>query len=138
MFRPTDDLRIEQIRPLIPPAILMENQLKTLLKETSTQADIIGFQNVAFPIVRRVFAGLIANELVSVQPMSLPSGLLFYMDYRYESKGWNREHIGACDGIGKTSTIIADPKMFPHKCPRCSAPAYVGFMKVDCSRKSCI
>ena len=67
-------------------AILMENQLKTLLKETSTQADIIGFQNVAFPIVRRVFAGLIANELVSVQPMSLPSGLLFYMDYRYDSQ----------------------------------------------------
>ena len=82
--------------------------------------------------------GIILNEIVSVQPMSLPSGLLFYMDYRYESKGWNREHIGACDGIGKTSTIIADPKMFPHKCPRCSAPAYVGFMKVDCSRKSCI
>src|SRR5690606_17854811 len=44
-----------------------------------------GFQNVAFPIVRRVFGGLIANELVSVQPMSLPSGLLFYMDYRYDT-----------------------------------------------------
>lgn len=66
-------------------ARLMENQLKQILKEASSTADIIGFQNVAFPIVRRVFAGLIANELVSVQPMSLPSGLLFYMDYRYDS-----------------------------------------------------
>lgn len=66
-------------------ARLMENQLKQILKEASTTADIIGFQNVAFPIVRRVFAGLIANELVSVQPMSLPSGLLFYMDYRYDT-----------------------------------------------------
>ena len=68
-------------------ARLMENQLKHFLKlnEASTTADIIGFQNVAFPIVRRVFAGLIANELVSVQPMSLPSGLLFYIDYRYDS-----------------------------------------------------
>jgi len=65
-------------------ARLMENQLKQFLKEASSQADIIGFQNVAFPIIRRVFAGLIANELVSVQPMSLPSGLLFYMDYRYD------------------------------------------------------
>lgn len=65
-------------------ARLMENQLMQFLKEASSTADIIGFQNVAFPIVRRVFAGLIANELVSVQPMSLPSGLLFYMDYRYD------------------------------------------------------
>lgn len=67
-------------------ARLMENQLGQFLTEASTQADIIGFQNVAFPIIRRVFAGLIANELVSVQPMSLPSGLLFYMDYRYDTK----------------------------------------------------
>ena len=65
-------------------ARLMENQLRQLMKEASSTADIIGFQNVAFPIVRRVFGGLIANELVSVQPMSLPSGLLFYMDYRYD------------------------------------------------------
>jgi hypothetical protein len=67
-------------------ARLMENQLKEfVLREASSTADIIGFQNVAFPIIRRVFAGLIANELVSVQPMSLPSGLLFYMDYRYDT-----------------------------------------------------
>ena len=65
-------------------AWLLENQAGQLLTEASTTADITGFQNVAFPIVRRVFAGLIANELVSVQPMSLPSGLLFYLDYRWD------------------------------------------------------
>lgn len=64
-------------------AVMLQEQMKHLLLETSQTADIAGFQNVAFPIVRRVFAGLIANELVSVQPMSLPSGLLFYMDYRF-------------------------------------------------------
>jgi len=66
-------------------AVLLENQAAELLNETSQVADIIGFQNVAFPIVRRVFGGLIANELVSVQPMSLPSGLLFYLDYRFDT-----------------------------------------------------
>ena len=45
--------------------------------------DVEGFAAVAFPIVRRVFAGLIANELVSVQPMSLPSGLIFFLDFVY-------------------------------------------------------
>jgi hypothetical protein len=67
-------------------ARLLENQAASLLTEASTTSDITGFQNVAFPIVRRVFAGLIANELVSVQPMSLPSGLLFYLDYRFDTK----------------------------------------------------
>lgn len=80
-------------------ARLLENQAGQLLKEASTQADIIGFQNVAFPIVRRVFGGLIANELVSVQPMSLPSGLIFYLDYTYDSlKAGNKADDFAAGG----------------------------------------
>lgn len=66
-------------------ARLLENQAAELLREASTTGDIAGIQNVAFPIVRRVFGGLIANELVSVQPMSLPAGLLFYLDYRFDT-----------------------------------------------------
>ena len=64
-------------------ARLLENQAKELLREASTLSaggDVEGFAAVAFPIVRRVFGGLIANELVSVQPMSLPSGLIFFLD----------------------------------------------------------
>ena len=65
-------------------SVLLENQAAQLLREASSAAaDIRGFQNVAFPIVRRVFGGLVANEIVSIQPMSLPSGLLFYLDYTY-------------------------------------------------------
>lgn len=80
-------------------ARLMENQAGQLLREASTTADIVGFQNVAFPIVRRVFGGLIANELVSVQPMSLPSGLLFYLDYRFDSsKAGNKDDAFAAGG----------------------------------------
>ena len=71
----------------------MENQAAELLRETSSlstgagaltsSGNIRGFTNVAFPIVRRVFGGLVANDLVSIQPMSLPAGLLFYLDYTY-------------------------------------------------------
>jgi hypothetical protein len=66
-------------------ARLLENQAKELLREASTMggSDVEGFAAVAFPIVRRVFAGLIANQLVSVQPMSLPSGLIFFLDFVY-------------------------------------------------------
>ena len=66
---------------------LLENQAKELLREASSMAagDVEGFAAVAFPIVRRVFGGLIANDLVSVQPMSLPSGLIFFLDFTYNS-----------------------------------------------------
>jgi hypothetical protein len=70
---------------------LLENQASQVLKESSAlstgggastaSGEMQGFTNIAFPIVRRVFGGLIANDLVSIQPMSLPSGLLFYLDY---------------------------------------------------------
>ena len=66
-------------------ARLLENQAKELLRESSSMSagDVEGFAAVAFPIVRRVFAGLIANDLVSVQPMSLPSGLIFFLDFTF-------------------------------------------------------
>ena len=51
------------------------------LQHHAAGGDVEGFAAVAFPIVRRVFAGLIANDLVSVQPMSLPSGLIFFLDF---------------------------------------------------------
>ena len=75
---------------------LLENQAAQLLREqnslstgagnATSSGDIRGFTNIAFPIVRRVFGGLISNELVSIQPMSLPSGLLFYLDYTYGTR----------------------------------------------------
>ncbi len=67
-------------------ARLLENQAKELLRESNTMGAggaVEGFAAVAFPIVRRVFAGLIANDLVSVQPMSLPSGLIFFLDFTF-------------------------------------------------------
>jgi len=69
-------------------ARLLENQASQLLKEASSMAggDVQGFASVAFPLVRRVFGGLIANDLVSVQPMSLPSGLIFFLDFTYTDK----------------------------------------------------
>ncbi len=67
-------------------ARLLENEAIGLrkLNEDSSVGDIAGFNKIAFPLVRRVFAQLIANEIVSVQPMSLPSGLLFYLDFDYD------------------------------------------------------
>ncbi len=87
LLRGLDDMGRETM------STLLENQAAQVLREANTLggdsagSDIRGFANIAFPIVRRVFGGLVANELVSIQPMSLPSGLLFYLDYTYGSNG---------------------------------------------------
>ena len=86
-------------------ARLLENQAKELLRESTSMAagDVEGFAAVAFPIVRRVFAGLVANELVSVQPMSLPSGLIFFLDFKFSDE-LNGTASGRTDGLfGQTN-----------------------------------
>ena len=77
-------------------ARLLENQAKQLLKESSSMAggDVQGFSAVAFPLVRRVFAGLLAQDLVSVQPMSLPSGLIFFLDFTTSTNGAGIPRLG--------------------------------------------
>ena len=89
-------------------AQLLENQAAQVLKESNSlstgggsgtsSGQIQGFSNIAFPIVRRVFGGLVANELVSIQPMSLPSGLIFYLDYTYGS------NVGGDAGAGLSNS----------------------------------
>ena len=82
-------------------ARLLENQAKQLLKEAASTmqgGDVEGFAAVAFPIVRRVFGGLIANDLVSVQPMSLPSGLIFFLDFTFGGTDGDANRLGFNDG----------------------------------------
>ena len=89
-------------------AVLLENQAKELLREASTMSggDVEGFASVAFPIVRRVFGGLIANDLVSVQPMSLPSGLIFFLDFTFGETRLGSELAESVYGGGKVAAEI--------------------------------
>ena len=67
-------------------ATLLENQARQLVKESSATGTAAGSEEwagVALPLVRRIFAEFAAKEFVSVQPMNLPSGLVFYLDFKY-------------------------------------------------------
>ena len=67
-------------------AQLLENQARQLVKEASSTGTTAGSEEwagVALPLVRRIFAEFAAKEFVSVQPMNLPSGLIFYLDFKY-------------------------------------------------------
>ena len=60
-------------------ATLFENEAKSLLSEATASDNSGSFETVVFPIIRRVFSKLLANDIVSVQAMNLPIGKLFFM-----------------------------------------------------------
>lgn len=66
-------------------AVLLENQARQLIDEISSTGgrNQEEWSGVALPLVRRIFAEIAAKEFVSVQPMNLPSGLVFYLDFKY-------------------------------------------------------
>ena len=75
-------------------AMILENQAKQIVAEannTGASGTGAGFTagageqwaGVALPLVRKVFAQIVAQDFVSVQPMNLPSGLVFYLDFKY-------------------------------------------------------
>ena len=67
-------------------AVLLENQAKQLIDEsnrTGTAAGSEVWAGVALTLVRRIFSEIAAKDFVSVQPMSLPSGLVFFLDFKY-------------------------------------------------------
>ena len=75
-------------------AVMLENQARQLISENSSTGGGSGGSNtatagseewsgVALPLVRRIFGEIAAQDFVSVQPMNLPSGLVFYLDFKY-------------------------------------------------------
>jgi hypothetical protein len=86
-------------------SVLLENQAKQLIEEataTGTSANSEQWAGVALPLVRRVFAEFAAKEFVSVQPMNLPSGLVFYLDFKYGSAQGGRP----ADATGNYSSLF--------------------------------
>jgi hypothetical protein len=102
-------------------AVLLENQAKQLLDEatqTGTSSGSEEWSGVALPLVRRIFGEIASKEFVSVQPMNLPSGLIFFLDFKYGSAqgaegqfggkslfgGTNA--TGSADNFGRTNSAV--------------------------------
>ena len=101
-------------------SMLLESQAKQLVVETSqtgggaasqgTFTAGVGEQwaGVALPLVRKVFGQIAAQEFVSVQPMNLPSGLVFYLDFQYGTDkgayGQGKSLYGDVEGFASNDT----------------------------------
>lgn len=104
-------------------AVLLENQAKRLVSEatqTGTGATFTAgageqWAGIALPLVRKIFADISAKEFLNVQPMSLPTGLIFFLEFKYNNQqptigagGTSRFNSG--DSLyGTTNTAGVDP-----------------------------
>ena len=90
-------------------AVLLENQARQLIDESShtgTSSNSEEWSGVALPLVRKIFGELAAQEFVSVQPMNLPSGLIFYLDFKY---GTAQAGFGSGDQVFGITSGSGDP-----------------------------
>jgi len=87
-------------------AILLENEMNHIksFNEDTLSTNTGSFTKFIFPILRRVYPNLIANQLVSVQPMSAPIGGVFYFEKKYEGRKGSKIPQGA---ISNTPTTMA-------------------------------
>ena len=81
-------------------ATLYENEAKALLSEATASDNSGSFETVVFPIIRRVFSKLLANDIVSVQAMNLPIGKLFFMLPVTSEREWSKADGTPADGNG--------------------------------------
>lgn len=94
-------------------SLILENQAKQLLNETSQTGGTATFSagtgeqwsGVALPLVRKVFGQLAAKEFVSVQPLNLPAGLVFYLDFQY---GTGKVGQGLNDSLYGITNVSTD------------------------------
>ena len=110
-------------------SILLENQAKQLVTENNTISSNSSFVSngqgenwagIALPLVRKVFGTIVAKEFVSVQPMNMPSGLVFFLDFQY---GNNKTPFTAGSSLyGNRNTA----SQFPFSTPAAEGGLYGG------------
>lgn len=84
---------------------LYENQAKHLIYEATAADNSGSFETVVFPLIRRVFSKLLANDIVSVQAMNLPIGKLFFIKPVTSEREWSAEDLA--DGVtGRHTGLI--------------------------------
>jgi len=120
-------------------AVMLENQARQLISENSSTGGGSGagansatagseeWSGVALPLVRRIFGEIAAQDFVSVQPMNLPSGLVFYLDFKYGKsvEGFGSNSNNELAASGKDVTSLGG-KTGPNSPSGSSAPYGVG------------
>lgn len=93
-------------------AQLLENQARQLVTEANQTGIVAGSEEwagIALPLIRRIFAEISAKEFVSVQPMNMPSGLVFWLDIKYGTGQPGFNTAGGKDSQNDSLFGVTDP-----------------------------
>ena len=113
-------------------AVLLENQARQLIDEASKTGGASNeeWSGVALPLVRKIFGELAAQDFVSVQPMNLPSGLIFYLDFTYgDTKGGvtaGEQIFGVTSGSGDPTAGLYGAGKYGYSAKSASITAIAG------------
>ena len=118
-------------------AVLLENQARQLINENSATGGTAAgstqgagseeWSGVALPLVRRIFGEIAAQDFVSVQPMNLPSGLVFYLDFKYgKNNQGNQAGHGGLKNVAGGDVDSLQGRTGPNTPSGSSAPYGVG------------
>lgn len=92
-------------------ALLFENQLSDMILKESTDSGNSGqFETVAFPVIRRVFSKLLANDIVSVQALNLPLGRLYFFNPKVSVRTGGTEHTSPDGAYQNAATTPSGSK----------------------------
>jgi len=89
-------------------AQLYENQASYLINEAAVSDSSGSFETVVFPIIRRVFSKLLANDIVSVQAMNLPIGKLFFFVPKIQDRNASNQHYPPYQENGDSARTAAE------------------------------
>jgi len=114
-----DTDKAPQVQARETMAQLLENQ-EHFMNEDTVQADIAQYTPILVPAVRRIFPNLLANEIVGVQPLKMPTGYAYALRYVYTNTNstdvnnidrgvFNRDLTGAYQTFNTVALICADP-----------------------------
>lgn len=87
-------------------ATLYENEAKHLIYEATTADNSGSFETVVFPLIRRVFSKLLANDIVSVQALDLPIGKIFFIKPVTSEREWTMDEGDLNKLVGKHSGMM--------------------------------
>jgi len=98
-------------------AILFENQAQALMTENTGAENAGAFEVVAFPMIRRIFSRLLANEIVSVQALTQPSGTIFYFYPQISDRVFGTDGSSRTTGDHTTLASRSQPECLGANCP---------------------
>lgn len=91
-------------------AQLFENQASWMINESTTAASSGSYETVAFPVIRRVFSKLLANEIVSVQALNMPIGRIYFMNPKISARNASGSHSSPDGAYSNAATTDASAK----------------------------